>query len=116
MKDLDKYHEVSNQPAIQRDMSYSVPAGYVEEDVNEDIREALGDKQNILESVEILSETAYEDLPQKIQERLGISSEQKNVLVRITLRHLDRSLENKEANQIYDDIYKKINHGTSGYL
>jgi len=116
MKDLEKYHEVSSQPAIQRDMSYSVPAGYVEEDVNEDIREALGNKQNILESVEILSETAYNDLPQKIQERLGISSDQKNVLVRITLRHLERTLENKEANQIYDDIYKKINHGTGGYL
>lgn len=116
MKDLEKYHEVSSQPAIQRDMSYSIPANYVEEDVNEDIREALGDKQNILESVEILSETAYKDLPQKIQERLGISSDQKNVLVRITLRHLERTLENKEANQIYDDIYKKINHGTGGYL
>lgn len=116
MKDLEKYHEVSSQPAIQRDMSYSVPANYVEEDINEDIREALGDKQNILESVEILSETAYKDLPQKIQERLGISSGQKNVLVRITLRHLERTLENKEANQIYDDIYKKINHGSGGYL
>jgi phenylalanyl-tRNA synthetase alpha chain len=116
MKDLQKYHEVSSQPAIQRDMSYSVPAGYVEEDINEDIREALGNKQNILESVEILSETAYKDLPQKIRERLGISSDQKNVLVRITLRHLERTLENKEANQIYDDIYTKINHGTGGYL
>lgn len=116
MKDLSKYHEVSNQPAIQRDMSYSVPAGYVEEDINEDIREALGDKQNILESVEILSETAYKDLPPKIQERLGIASDQKNVLVRITLRHLERTLENKEANKIYDDIYAKINHGTGGYL
>jgi phenylalanyl-tRNA synthetase alpha chain len=116
MKDLEKYHEVSHQPAIQRDMSYSVPAGYVEEDINEDIREALGDKQSILESVEILSETAYKDLPPKIQERLGIASDQKNVLARITLRHLERSLENKEANQIYDDIYKKINHGTGGYL
>ena len=116
MKDLEKYHEVSSQPAIQRDMSYGVPTSYVEEDVNEDIREALGDKQNILESVEILSETAYEDLPQKIQERLGISSNQKNVLVRITLRHLERTLENKEANKIYSDIYKKINHGTGGYL
>ncbi len=115
MKDLEKYHEVSSQPAIQRDMSYSVPAGYVEEDINEDIREALGDKQNILESVEILSETAYKDLPPKIQERLGIASDQKNVLVRITLRHLERTLENKEANQIYDDIYKKINHGSGGY-
>ena len=70
MKDLEKYHEVSSQPAIQRDMSYSVPASYVEEDINEDIREALGDKQNILESVEILSETACKDLPTKIQERL----------------------------------------------
>lgn len=116
MKDLEKYHEVSHQPAITRDMSYSVPAGYVEEDINEDIREALGDKQNILESVEILSETAYKDLPQKIQERLGIANDQKNILVRITLRHLERTLENKEANQIYDDIYKKINHGSGGYL
>lgn len=116
MKDLEKYHEVSSQPAIQRDMSYSVPTSYVEEDINEDIREALGDKQNILESVEILSETAYEDLPPKIQERLGIASDQKNVLVRITLRHLERTLENKEANKIYDDIYAKINNGTGGYL
>lgn len=115
MKDLEKYHEVSSQPAIQRDMSYSIPANYVEEDINEDIREALGDKQNILESVEILSETAYKDLPQKIQERLGITSDQKNVLVRITLRHLERTLENKEANEIYDDIYEKINHGSGGY-
>ena len=116
MKDLEKYREVSHQPAIQRDMSYSVPAGYVEEDINEDIREALENKQNILESVEILSETTHKDLPQKIQERLGISSNQKNVLVRITLRHLERTLENKEANQIYNDIYKNINYGTGGYL
>ncbi len=116
MKDLEQYHEVSSQPAITRDMSYSVPSGYVEEDVNEDIREALGENQNILESVEILSETAYKDLPAKIQERLGISADQKNVLVRITLRHLERTLENKEANKIYDDIYSKINHGTGGYL
>lgn len=116
MKDLEKYHEVSRQPAIQRDMSYSVPVGYVEEDINEDIREALGDKQNILESVEILSEATYKDLPPKIQERLGIANDQKNILVRIILRHLERTLENKEANQIYDDIYKKINYGTGGYI
>ncbi len=116
MKDLEKYQEVSNQPAIQRDMSYSVPSTYVEEDINEDIREALGDKENILESVEILRETSYKDLSLKIRERLGIASDQKNVLVRITLRHLERSLKNQEANDIYDDIYSKINYGTGGYL
>ncbi len=116
MTHLDKYQEVSNQPAIRRDMSYSVPSSYVEEDINEDIRQALGEKENILESVEVLSETTYEDLPPKIRERLGISKDQKNVLVRITLRHLERSLENKEANGIYDDIYSKINCGTGGYV
>jgi len=116
MKDLSKYHEVSSLPAITRDMSYSVPASYVEEDINEDIREALGEKQGMLESVEVVNETSYQDLPSKIRERLGISNSQKNVLVRITLRHLERTLENKEANKIYDDIYGKINHGTGGYI
>ena len=115
MKDLSKYKEVSNQPAIRRDMSYSVPSGYVEEDINEDIREALGDNQNILESVEILSETSYDNLPAVARERLGIQGGQKNVLVRITLRHLERTIENTEANDIYDAIYSEINKGKGGY-
>jgi len=116
MQDLKKYREVSNQPAVTRDMSYSVPASYVEEDINEDIREALDDKQDLLESVVVLSETSREELPAKVQERLGILNDQKNVLVRITLRHLERTIENKEANQIYSKIYAKINHGSGGYL
>lgn len=116
MKGLEKYNEVSNQPAVQRDVSYSVPKTYVEEDINEDIREALGDRVNVLESVEVLSETSYDDLPVKIRKRLGINSSQKNVLIRITLRHLERSLTNQEVNQIYDDIYGKINYGTGGYM
>lgn len=116
MKDLEKYTEVSHQPAITRDMSYSIPAKHVEEDINEDIRQALGDKVNILESVEVLNETLYKDLPQIARERLGCKPDQKNVLVRITLRHLERSLTNQEANEIYDAVYSKINHGAAGYL
>ncbi len=115
MVDLSLYNEVSHQPSIKRDMSYSVPAGYVEEDINEDIRNALGDNMNILESVEVLSETLAEQLPEKIRERLGCKPDQKNILVRITLRHLEKTLTNKQANDIYDDIYRTINHGTGGY-
>jgi len=116
MIDLSPYNEVSHQPSVKRDISYSIPKGYVEEDINEDIREALGDKVNVLESVEVLSETAYEKLPVIIRERLGCDPTQKNVLIRITLRHLERSLTNQEVNQIYSDIYGKINYGTGGYL
>ena len=115
MQNLDAYHEVSTQPAIRRDISYSVPIAYVEEDINEDIRQALEKDDHILESVEVLAQTAYQDLPIKIQERLGMNSNQKNVLVRITLRHLERSITNEQANRLYRKIYKKINHGTGGY-
>jgi phenylalanyl-tRNA synthetase alpha chain len=116
MMDVAPYIEISNQPAIKRDMSYSVPKVYVEEDVSADIRKALGNNVDALETVEILSETNYEDLPDKIKDRLGINSNQKNLLVRITLRHLERTITNDEANKIYEQIYAKINYGTAGYL
>jgi phenylalanyl-tRNA synthetase alpha chain len=71
MVNLQPYHEVSHQPAIRRDLSYNVPQDYVEEDMSDDIRQALGDKVGTLESVEVLSETPYAELPEKIRERLG---------------------------------------------
>lgn len=116
MIDLAPYHEVSNQPAITRDLSYSVPQNYVEEDISDDIRKALGDKLDTLESVELVSQTTYDNLPQKVRERLGCQSGQKNVLVRIVLRHLEHSITNNEANDIYASIYTTINKGTGGYL
>ncbi len=116
MVNLELYQEVSHRPAITRDMSYCVPQEYVEEDMSDDIRAALGDKREALESVEVLSETLYAQLPEKIRARLGCQPSQKNVLVRITLRHLERSITNEEANQIYKQIYTKINKGKGGYL
>jgi phenylalanyl-tRNA synthetase alpha chain len=92
-----------------------VPQHYVEEDISDDTRQALGDKLDTLESVEVLSETPSAALPEKIRKRLGCQPSQKNVLVRITLRHLERSITNREANQIYETIYAKVNKGTGGY-
>lgn len=115
MTNLDPYQEVSSQPAIKRDLSYSVPSEYVEEDISDDIRQALGRKVDTLESVEVLSVTPYNELPEKIRVRLGCKPTQKNVLVRITLRHLERSITNNEANDIYNKVYSEINKGTGGY-
>jgi phenylalanyl-tRNA synthetase alpha chain len=116
MTDLSPYHEVSSQPAIQRDLSYCVPAQYVEEDISDDIRQALGDNLDALEGVDIINETPYAALPEKIRERLGCNPSQKNVLVRITLRHLERSITNDEANELYAHVYAQINKGSGGYL
>lgn len=40
---------------------------------------------------------------------------QKNVLLQIVLRDLNKTLLNEEANQIYNQIYSKIHSGTQGY-
>lgn len=115
MYDLEEYRPVSLQPAIKRDMSYSVPKDYVEEDISQAVEEAIGKDIESLEAVELLSETAYKDLPEIARAKLGIKKEQKNILVRITLRNLNRTLTKKEANAIYKQIYKKVNYGTNGY-
>lgn len=115
MYDLEEYRPVSLQPAITRDMSYSVPKEYVEEDVSQEIEEAIANNIDSLEAVELLSETSYSELNNVAKERLGIKPNQKNILVRITLRDLNRTLTKEEANEIYERIYRKINYGDSGY-
>lgn len=115
MKHLRPYKEVSKQPRICRDMSYSVPLEYVEEDISQDIMEAMDTNINALEEVEIVSQTQYAELSENVRKKLGILPRQKNVLVRITLCHLERSLTKAEANLLYDQIYKRVNYGTAGY-
>jgi phenylalanyl-tRNA synthetase alpha chain len=115
MYGLDEYKEVSLQPAISRDLSYSVDEAQVEEDISQNIEKAIGGSIGALESIELISETKYDDLPDVAKLKLGISSGQKNVLVRITLRDLNRSISNKEANQIYSKIYSRVNEGARGY-
>ena len=46
-------------------------------DINDEIREALVDKEDVLESVEVLSESQYADLPKNVHEKLGIVGNQK---------------------------------------
>ncbi|MDQ5913396.1 MAG: Phenylalanine--tRNA ligase [Patescibacteria group bacterium] len=116
MYDLEDYKVVSLQPAIQRDLSYSVPINYVEEDISQEIEAAIRGEIDSLESVELLSETDYSTLNDIAKEKLGIRSDQKNILVRITLRDLNKTLTKDEANQIYKDIYQKVNYGKGGYL
>ena len=116
MHSLERYKEVSLQPPISRDLSYSASETQVEEDISQNIENAIGKWLAALESVQLLSETNYKDLPDTAKLKLGIKPGQKNVLVRITLRDLNRSITSQEANQIYNQIYSKVNEGEGGYI
>jgi phenylalanyl-tRNA synthetase alpha chain len=111
MTNLSAFRPVSNQPSISRDMSIVTGGDTELEDICAGIVEALGDEAELLESVDILSETYYHQLPQKAIQRLGIQPNQKNMLVRMTLRSLHSSITNQHANVLRDLAYNKINQG-----
>ncbi|WP_414586271.1 hypothetical protein [Scytonema sp. PCC 10023] len=111
MTNLEPYTPVSNQPSISRDMSIVTGIDTELEDICEQIVEVLKDDAELLESVDILSETQYHQLPQQAIQRLGIEPYQKNLLVRMTLQSLHMSITNQKANILRGLVYQKIHQG-----
>lgn len=111
MTNLEPYRPVSNQPSISRDMSIVIEIETELEDICEQIVKVLGDEAELLESVDILSETHYHQLPQQAIERLGIQPHQKNLLVRMTLQSLHSSITNQKANVLRKLVFQKIHQG-----
>jgi phenylalanyl-tRNA synthetase alpha chain len=112
MLDLSPYRAVSRQPAIRRDLSIAIAQEVLAEELGDRVRAALGDAVRCVESIELVAETAYDELPPIAIERLGMRPGQKNALVRVVLRDLDRSLTHPEANVLRDRIYAALHEGT----
>ena len=112
MLDLATYQPVSQMPAITRDLSVAVAADEDEETLGDRVRDALGADASSVEEVGVLSATAYGQLPAAAIERLGARPGQKNLLVRVVLRDLDRTLTNQAANALRDRIYRALHQGT----
>jgi phenylalanyl-tRNA synthetase alpha chain len=111
--DLSPYKPVSAMPAVRRDLSVVVgPEVDISDEVLGDrVRQALGVDADAAESVEVRGETSYDDLPVVARERLQLSEGQRNVLIRLILRPLDRTLTDGEANQLRDRVYSAIHEG-----
>jgi phenylalanyl-tRNA synthetase alpha chain len=112
MTDLAPYRPVSSMPPVRRDLSVAVAADTDAEVLGDRVRGALGPDAESVEEVAVLSETAYVDLPEPARDRLGIREGQKNVLVRLVIRHPDRTLTTAEANAIRDRVYGTLHAGT----
>jgi len=113
MLDLEPYRPVSSQPPIRRDLSVAVAADRTPEELGDRVRQALGERVESLESVEVLSETPYDELSPAARERIGIVPGQKNVLVRIVIRDLVRTLTRAEANALRDAVYAALHEGSA---
>jgi phenylalanyl-tRNA synthetase alpha chain len=113
MQDLRPYRPVSSQPAIRRDVSVAVDAADDDETLGDRVREALGPDAHAVEDMRVLSATSADDLPAAAIARLGLLPGQRNLLVRVTLRRLERTLTDDEANELRDRIYAAIHQGSN---
>jgi phenylalanyl-tRNA synthetase alpha chain len=113
MLDLEPYRPVSHQPPVRRDLSVALAEDTTPEEVGDRVRTALGARVESLEVVEVLSETPHDALPPAARERIGLRPGQKNVLVRLVIRDLSRTLTSAEANQLRDDVYAALHEGSA---
>jgi phenylalanyl-tRNA synthetase alpha chain len=113
MLDLAPYRPVSSMPAVSRDLSVAVDDDEDVELLGDRVRDALGDDAAAVEEVTVRSETPYEQLPRAAIERMGVAPGQKNVLVRVVLRDLERTLTDSEANGLRDRVYAALHRGSA---
>lgn len=113
MLDLQPYQPVSHLPAVRRDLSVAVAeeSDVSEEAIGDRVRAALAADADVVESVSVLADTAYDDLPQVARGRLGMRVGQRNLLVRMALRPLDRTLTDADANLLRDRVYAELHEG-----
>jgi phenylalanyl-tRNA synthetase alpha chain len=113
MLDLAPYKPVSPMPAVRRDLSVVVgpDADLSDEVLGDRVRQALGADADAAESVELLNETSYDELPDAARTRLQLRPGQRNALIRLVLRPLDRTLTDAEANHLRDQIYTALHEG-----
>ncbi len=113
MADLAPWRPVSAMPPVLRDLSIAVAAHDTVEDLGDRVRAALGPDADAVEEVGVLAETPYEALPPQAIARLGMRPGQKNLLVRVVLRHLERTLTDEDANQMRDRVYAALHRGSA---
>lgn len=109
--DLTPYRPVSDLPPARRDISVAVPAGSDAEVLGDQVRSALGADADLVEEVAVMTTTPYASLPAAARERLGIRPGQDNVLLRLVLRPVDRTLTGDEANLLRDRVYAAVHAG-----
>ncbi|WP_328990847.1 hypothetical protein OG394_31750 [Kribbella sp. NBC_01245] len=111
--DLAPYRPVSAMPAVRRDLSVVIGPDVdgSDEVIGDRVRHALGDDADAVESVEVLGETPYDALPPSARSRLALAPGQRNLLVRLVLRPLDRTLTDAQANNLRDRVYADLHEG-----
>ncbi|KQR65558.1 hypothetical protein ASF98_10675 [Arthrobacter sp. Leaf337] len=111
--DLTPYRPVSLMPAVCRDLSL-VLTDSADADVEllgDLARSALGKEADVLATLEIKAVTPTAELPPAAVDRLRMGPGDVNVLLRLALQPLDRTLTDEQANRLRDRVYVALHQG-----
>lgn len=106
MLDLTEYRPISRHPAATRDISIMANEQEDAETLGDQIRALV--PEDVIEEIAILSETPTNELPEHVQQRLNAKPGQKNVLIRVTMRAPERTLTDRETNEIRDRLLQGL--------
>ncbi|MFF1382053.1 hypothetical protein ACFVWT_00660 [Arthrobacter sp. NPDC058288] len=111
--DLAPYRPVSLMPAVRRDLSVVLadPAEADVELLGDRARSALADDADVLAALEIKAVTPTAELPPAAVDRLRMTPGDVNVLLRLVLQPLDRTLTDQQANRLRDRVYVALHQG-----
>jgi phenylalanyl-tRNA synthetase alpha chain len=112
MRTLEPYREVSAMPPTARDLSIAVADGVDAEELGDRVRRALDPAElDAVEEVRVVGKTPGSQLPPQAVARIGLQTGQKNVLVRLVLRHPTRTLTAEEGNAVRNRVYAAVHEG-----
>jgi phenylalanyl-tRNA synthetase alpha chain len=112
MLTLEPYREVSSMPPTTRDLSLAVDGDLTAEELGDRVRQSLTpDALESVEEVGVAAETGAAGLSAHAIARIGLRPGQKNVLLRLVLRHPTRTLTAAQANGIRDAVYAAVHEG-----
>ena len=111
MLDLAPWRPVSTMPPVRRDLSLVLDPPVDPELLGDAARQALGPDAEVLEDLSVRAVTPHDRLPRQARERLRTRPGQVNVLLRVVLRALDRTLTDDEANSLRDRLYGALHRG-----
>ena len=87
--------------------------GTTDEDLGDRVRSALRDDAELVESVAVVERTPASALSELARARIGLGEEQENVLLRVVLRAVDRTLTHAECNRLRDAVYAAVHEGSA---
>ncbi|MGN6330916.1 MAG: PheS-related mystery ligase SrmL [Motilibacteraceae bacterium] len=114
LHDLAPWRRVSAMPPAWRDLSLAVGPGdeVLDDDLLGDrVRDALGPDASGVEEVSALARTPYEQVPPAARERMGMRPGQVNLLLRVVVRDLERTLTGPELDALRDRVYAALHQG-----